>query len=213
MNLTEVIESAGTCRYYKTDPVPDEVLKVAFDASRFGPQGGNRQPVRWIVVRDPKVKAQLKQWYLPRWNVYLANARKGAIGVGGPARLLEVADHFANHLDKVPVIAVVCAKIASLHVTDPDFDRPSVVGGASIYPCVQNFLLACRDLGLGTALTTLLCAFEPQVKELLSIPDDHLTAAHITVGYPVRPFPKKLKRQPVEEIVFAEKFGAPLLAK
>jgi len=96
-------------------------------------------------------------------------------------------------------------------VTDPNFDRPSVVGGASIYPSVQNFLLACRNLGLGTALTTLLCEFEPQIKQLLSIPADFLTAAHITVGYPAKPFPKKLKRRPVEEIVYSERFGVPLL--
>jgi len=213
MDLFEAIESAGTCRFYKPDPLPDSVLSKAFDAARFGPQGGNRQPVRWVVVRDPAAKTQLKHWYLQPWGAYIANARKGAISFGGASRLLDAADHFANHLDEVPAIVVVCAEIASLHVTDPDFDRPSVVGGASIYPSVQNFLLACRALGLGTALTTLLCSFEPQVKELLSIPDGFLTAAHIAVGYPSRPFLKKLKRQPVEGMVFAEKFGFPLLAK
>jgi nitroreductase len=207
MDLIEAMESAATCRTYKPDPVPDSVLKQAFDASRFGPQGGNRQPIRWVVVRDPKVKRQLRDWYLEPWTAYVANARKGAINIGASSRLLDVADNFAQHLDEVPAIVVVCAHIASLHVTDPNFDRPSVVGGASIYPSVQNFLLACRNLGLGTALTTLLCAFEPQIKELLSIPADFLTAAHIAVGYPIKPFPKKLKRRPVEEIVYAERFG------
>ncbi|MDO8433403.1 MAG: nitroreductase family protein [Candidatus Binatus sp.] len=213
MDLIEVMESNATCRSYKPDPVPDSVLQAAFDAARFGPQGGNRQPIRWVVVRDPKTKKQLKEWYLGPWTAYIANARKGAINIGASSRLLDRADNFAHHLDEVPAIVVVCAHIASLHVTDPDFDRPSVVGGASIYPCVQNFLLACRNLGLGTALTTLLCAFEPQVKELLSIPADFLTAAHIAVGYPAEPFPKKLKRRPVEEIVFAERFGVPMLGR
>ena len=213
MDLFEAMESAGTCRYYKPDPVPDSVLKKAFDASRFGPQGGNRQPVKFVVVRDQKTKTQLKQWYLGPWASYIANARKGTIGHEGPAHMLDRADHFANHLDEVPVIVVVCAHIKSLHVTDPNFDRPSVVGGASIYPSVQNFLLACRGMGLGTTLTTLLVAFEPQIKELLSIPAEYLTAAHIAVGYPAQPFLKKLKRRPVEEAVFAEKFGSPMFAK
>ena len=213
MEIFEVMESTGACRYYKPDPVPDSVLKKCFDAARFGPQGGNRQPVRWVVVRDQRAKTQLRDWYLGPWAAYIANARKGAIAHGGPSHLIDMADHFANHLDAVPAIVVVCAHIKSLHVTDPNFDRPSVVGGASIYPSVQNFLLACRAQGLGTTLTTLLCAFEPQVKELLSIPDNYLTAAHIAVGWPERPFLKKLGRRPVAEAVFAEKFGNRMFAK
>jgi nitroreductase len=213
MDLIEAMESTPSCREYKPDAVPDSVLRQAFDAARFGPQGGNRQPIRWVVVRDAKIKRQLKEWYLGPWTAYIANARKGAINLGSSSRLMDIADNFAHHLDEVPIIVVVCAHIASLHVTDPNFDRPSVVGGASIYPSVQNFLLACRNLGLGTALTTLLCEFDPQVRELLSIPADFLTAAHIAVGYPAKPFPKKLKRRPVDEIVYADAFGAPLLTK
>ncbi len=53
MELTEAMRTPGTCRYFASDPVPDEVLHQAFDVARFGPQGGNRQPMRWIVVRDP----------------------------------------------------------------------------------------------------------------------------------------------------------------
>ena len=69
------------------------------------------------------------------------------------------------------MIVVVCAVHAELHVTDAGLGRPSVVGGASIYPAVQNLLLACRDAGLGAALTTLLCQFEPEIRELLGLPD------------------------------------------
>src|SRR5882757_3263172 len=131
MELIEAMESNATCRLYKPDPVPDSVLKAAFDAARFGPQGGNRQPIRWVVVRDSQTKKQLKEWYLGPWTTYIANARKGAINIGAPSRLFETADNFAHHLDEVPAIVVVCAHIKSLHVTDPNFDRPSVVGGAS----------------------------------------------------------------------------------
>ena len=86
----------------------------------------------------------------------------------------------------------------------------SIVGGASVYPSVQNLILSARAEGLGTALTTLLCAVEPEVKTLLAIPDDVATAAMVALGYPARGFPKKLTRRPLGESCFADSYGAPL---
>ena len=77
---------------------------------------------------------------------------------------------------------------------------------------VQNFCLALRNEGVATTLTTLLCLFEPQVKELLGIPEQYSTAAHIVAGYPEKPFPTKLTRMPVEEIAFLDSFDQPLTA-
>jgi nitroreductase len=122
---------------------------------------------------------------------------------------MQAADDFAEHLHEVPAIVVVCAEIAGLHPTDTDLGRLSVVGGGSIYPIVQNFCLALRDQGVGSAVTTLLCHFEPAVKELLGIPDELLTAAHVAVGYPAKGFPTKLTRSPVADTVFADTYGTP----
>ena len=85
--------------------------------------------------------------------------------------------------------------------------RDPVVYGGSIYPSVQNLLLACRNEGLGAALTTLLCHHEPKVKELLNIPDGVATAAHIAIGWPAKPFPKKLSRRPVSDYSYIESYG------
>ena len=79
-----------------------------------------------------------------------------------------------------------------------------------VYPLVQNLCLALRNEGVATTLTTLLCAFEPQVKELLAIPEQYATAAHIVAGYPAKPFPTKLSRFPVEELAFVDSFDNPL---
>jgi nitroreductase len=215
MDLIEAMKTTGTCRYYRPGPVPDDVLLRAFDAARFGPQGGNRQPVRFVVVRDPGVKRQLRDWYLVPWKAYLSGTRTGEVAVGAEEaeharRLVTAADHFAEHLDEVPVLVVVCAELAGLHPTDQELGRLSIVGGGSVYPTVQNFLLACRNEGLGTALTTLLCVYEPQVKDLLGIPDGVATAATLAVGWPARPLPTRLSRRPVSELVFAERYGEPL---
>jgi nitroreductase len=212
MDVIEAMKTTGTCRYFRSDPVPDEVLLGAFDAARFAPQGGNRQPVRWVVVRDGERKRRLRDWYLEFWKVYLDGIGAGEIGVGALPKAVADADHFAEHLDEVPAIVVLCAELDGLHPTDLDLDRLSVVGGGSIYPTAQNFCLALRAQGVASALTTLLVHSEPQVKELLGIPDGFITAAHIAVGYPEHGFPSRLSRRPVDEIAFDESFGTPLTA-
>lgn len=209
MELVEAMRTTGTCRYFTDDPVPDEVFYKAFDAARFGPQGGNRQPVRFVVVRDQAKKQRLAELYLPYWDEYF-NAIGSTVDVGALPETVTSADHFARHFAEHPAIVVVCGEIAGLHVTDAGLDRTSVVGGGSIYPTMQNFCLALRDQGVGSAVTTLLCHEEPKVKELLHIPDGFLTAAHVAVGYPAKGFPKKLTRSPVEEIVGLEDFGTPM---
>ena len=212
MTVQEVLETTGTIRFYRPDPIPDAVLASVLDAARYAPTGGNRQPVRFIAVRDAAKKRALKDLYLPIWNAYIAPMRQ-AMGEDAPRwRLVRNADHFAQHLDEVPVLLVVCAVEGELLATDRDLNRLTIVGGASVYPAVQNVLLKARDVGLGTALTTLLCAVEPQVKELLGIPHEFLTAAMVALGYPAKGFPKKLKRRPLEEIAFVDAFGVPLTA-
>lgn len=207
MDVIEAMKTTGTCRYFRPDPVPDEVFLSAFDAARFAPQGGNRQPVRWVVVRDPETKRQLRDWYLGPWKAYLDGIGAGDISVGALPKTVADADHFAEHLDQAPAIVVLCAELDGLHPTDTGLDRLSVVGGGSVYPTAQNFCLALRAQGVASALTTLLVISEPQVKDLLGIPDGFITAAHIAVGYPEQGFPSKLTRLPVEEIAFSERFG------
>jgi nitroreductase len=208
VDVIDAIRSTGACRRFKGDPVPDEVLRRLFDAARHGPTGGNRQPVRYIVVRDEQLRTTLAAWYLEAWNRVLDLAARGAYRAG--PRLLDDATHMANHFAEIPVLVVVCAVLGDLTRTDADLDRPGVVGGASIYPSVQNLLLAARNEGLGATLTTLLCAFEPQVKELLGLPEELITCATVALGYPERPLPTRLSRTPLADIVYADRHGQPL---
>jgi nitroreductase len=212
MELSEAMRTTGTCRHYADTPVPDKVLYDAFELARFGPQGGNRQPVRWIVVRDDAKKQALADLYLPYWEAYYGAITDGSVGVGAIPKTIRSADEFARNLASVPALIVVCAEVAGLHPTDAELDRISVVAGASIYPVVQNLCLALRDQGVGSAVTTLLCHEEPAVSELLGIPEGFITAAHIAVGYPRDKFPTKLNRSPVEDTVSVDSFDTPLFA-
>ena len=208
MDFSEIVSTNGTCRYFRRDAVTDALLGRVMSAARWAPSGGNRQPVSLIAVRDTALKTELQTLYVPIWDEYLQGIRAGKNRVGGRRRLVEDADYFARHIAEIPVLVVVCARLADVHPTDSELGRLSIVGGASVYPGVQNMLLAARDAGLGTALTTLLCAVEPQVKVLLDIPADVSTAAMVAMGWPERPFPKKLKRLPLEEIAYIDRFGA-----
>ncbi len=210
MDLTDVMQTAGTCRFYKDDDVPDEVLRRVLDGARWAPTGGNRQGLRFVVVRDLAKRRQLAEWYRETWTPYATRSWAALELSGAPTTILDNAQHFADHLEDVPVLIVVCAEWDAIYPTDHQLGRISVVGGCSIYPGVQNLLLKAREEGLGTALTTLLCRYEPQVKALLEIPDGVITAAHIALGWPARPLPKKLSRRPLDEMAFLDTYGHPL---
>lgn len=203
-----MVTSAATCRYYRPEPVPREELHALFDAARFAPQGGNRQPVRWVVVEDTATKAQLKEWYLRPEDDY--PHREATSEDPRLRRMAAESRHFVEHLDEVPVLVVACALLDRIHPADDHLDRFGIVGGASVYPSVQNLLLAARDRGLGAALTTRLCRFEEEITALLGIPDGVAVAGVLAIGYPARPFPSALRRDPVSTSVYCGHWGVPL---
>jgi nitroreductase len=224
VELVDAMRSQHACRFYKPDPVPGEVFYNAIEAARFGPQGGNRQAVRFLIVTDPAKKQQLQEMYLVPWKAYFNAASSGQdaieaesgdvkathITMTNPEKALADADTFAEHFGEHPAIVIVLADLEDTHPTDTDLGRLSIVGGASVYPMAQNFCLALRNQGVATTLTTLLCMYEPQVKEMFAIPENLSTAAFIVAGYPAKPFPTKLFRRPVEEIAFMDGLDRPL---
>ncbi len=216
MDLFEAMRCAPSTRRFKPDPVPREVVARVLDSARFAPSGGNRQGWRVVVVEDRETRTALRDLYLPQWRAYFertGGARAVAEPVGvAPARvrMIRRADEYAERLDEVPVHLLVGVRLDDLAVTDAHLPRQSIVGGASVYPFVQNLLLGLRAEGLGAALTTLLVPAEADVKRLLGIPDEVAIAAHVGVGYRADPWPERLARRPVSEFAFRERWGEPL---
>lgn len=215
LSLYEAMRTTRAVRRMRPDPIPDDVLRRVLEAATFAPSGGNRQAWRIIVVRDAQLKREIGTRQLARWTPYSAQQKAAAAALPEKARAralrsLAAGDYLAAHMHELPAILVVCFDPRGLLITDAKLERPSVVGGASIYPAVQNLLLACRNEGLGCVLTTLLCALEPELRPLLALPEPWCLAAFVPIGYPVGTGHGPLSRRPVEEMVFADRFGEPL---
>jgi nitroreductase len=217
MELYDVMRTTGAVRRFTDDPLPDEVLERILDNARFSPSGGNRQGTHAVVVRDALTRDRLAELAIPGARRYIAQLRNGE----GPWNPLQPCGVDAQTIAAVevppgsplrdaPVVLVVCVDLAVVAAFDQDLDRIGLIAGASVYPFVWNILLAARNEGFGGVLTTMAVAEEPQVKELLGIPDDYAIAALLPIGKAVKQV-KKLTRKPVSELAVRERFdGEPL---
>jgi nitroreductase len=215
MDLRDAMQSAWTNRYYTSEPVDPAALHRLLDLARFAPSGGNRQGWRVIAVLDPQRRQRIAELYRRAWAPYRASIgplSEESASTRLRARSLAGADHFAATLHEIPVHLLICVELDALALPDRELDRVSINGGASIYPFAHNILLAARAEGLGAALTTLICASEPEVKASFAIPDGQALAALMTIGHPVSErIPRRLSRRPVEEFATLDSFdGAPL---
>jgi nitroreductase len=214
-------------RDFRDADVDDATVYRLLDSARFAPNGGNRQAWRVIVVKDPEVRTQLRDLYLPGWYEYLAQAaagltpwavvtdreleRQSIVGAEDMARAAASGGGgLAEHLDQVPVILVLLADLAKLATVDRDADHYTMVGGASIYPFAWNILLAARHEGLAGVMTTMLVRQEDAVKDLLGIPDTVALAGMLALGTPVSQ-PTRLRRSPVESFTTVDRFDGPPL--
>jgi nitroreductase len=216
MSLYELMTSIPTQRYFLDREVPLGVLHRMLDHARSAASGGNRQGWHAIVVRDPELKGRVRDIYADPFGELMQRAWAGSVGteLTRRSRTLSIAEEFAAHLHEVPVLLVLTVRLDALDLTDAALPRPSIVGGASIHNFMQNVILAARQEGLGTAVTTLLAAREDDARALLRIPSTHAIAAMLAMGYPdPERSVKTLRRKPVEEIASLDTFdGAPLTA-
>ena len=214
IGLYEAMRTLRAVRRLKTDPIPEDVLHRILEAATWAPTGSNSQPWRIIVVKDDERKGQLRGLYKKIWDIFVKQYSGGLAELEDNIRkkyerMIRAGDHLADHFHESPAILVFCFNPMEIAITDEELDRISVVGGASIYPAVENLLLACRAEGLGCTLTTLLCTYEAEVRSILSIPEPWGTAAAIPIGYPALGGHGSISRRPVKELVFTNAWGEP----
>ena len=193
MTVLEGINSLRSVRKFKLDPIPEDKLRVVLESASKAASGSNTQPWEFVVVRDAKMKARLKEPMLRTWLQRLAG------GSGMSARMRDVYDEATEMLrntEKVPVIIYCCVDLNRI-------GKSEEVRYASIYPAVQNLMLAAHAQGLATCLTvhgSTPTRGEPEVKKILGIPEHVKIACLIYLGYPtVRLGPPR--RKPIEKFV------------
>ena len=211
-DLYETMSTLRAVRRLRTEPIPDDVMERLLQAACWAPTGGNQQPWSIIVVTDPDKKQALKDVYQPEWAKYSVGYHKrlDALPEGEAAkgrRAAVAGDYLADHLHEAPAILVFCADPSRMAITDAKLDRISMVGGGSVYPPVQNLMLACVAEGIGCTLTTLHCLREDEVKAALDIPEGWATVAMVPIGYPVGKGHGPITRKPVAAMTYRNTFG------
>ncbi len=207
MDFFEVVHTQRAMRRLRSDPIPAAAIRQILEAAICAPSGGNRQGWSFIVVQDAALRARIGALYRESFAELLARTPAYQQAASAPpdspeSKMIASAQHLADHMAEAPVLIAAC--IAT------DGVRPGLTSGASIYPAVQNILLAARALGIGSTLTTVHHWFRhAQVKAVLGVPDDVEVAALIPLGYPVRSFGRP-PRRPVTEVTYADRWGAPM---
>src|SRR6516225_3056064 len=218
-DLFEIMYSAGSIRRFRPDPVSDDIITKILDAAVRAPSGSNAQSWAFIVIKDPETRRKLGAVYRKASDIlvklYAGASRPPHMEEKKYQRFMESVTHLFEHMGEAPVLLVPCLK-ASMWTGASNLPADikarmasaSRIAGSSIYPAVQNVILACRAFGLGTVLTTIHAFFEEEVREILKLPADVQTYALMPIGYPQgHHYP--VKRKAVREVVCLDHYGNP----
>jgi nitroreductase len=218
MELFETIYCASAVRRFKPDPVPNEIITQLLDAAVRAPSASNVQNWAFVVVKDGRQRLLLADIYRKAFSLISTMYRERHPAPHQSAasyrKMMESAKYLADHLHEVPVIIIAGLIAAAARFEPPAGDAQRVasaaarISGASIYPAVQNLLLACRALGLGSVLTTIHAYYNDEVKSVLNLPADFSTYAMLPVGYPADGFGhRRVKRRPISEVACLDRWG------
>ena len=196
VGLLEGLATTRAIRRYTDAPIPDDDLATILWHAGRAPSGSNRQPFRFLVLRDgpnaQSAKAVLGAAFRAGWN-----AKRQNDGYR-PSRFADSMQRYVDRFEQTPVVVLVCLE---------RYREASPYEGASVYPACQNLLLAARALGYGGALTMWHLGVEAELRELLSIPDTVALSACITLGVP-EGHHGPVKRKPLSEVAFDDAWGS-----
>ncbi len=205
MDFFEVVHTQRSIRKFKPDDVPDEVIWTMLDAAIRAPSGSNTQPWIFVVVKQPAKRQAIAQALRETGRVEDMEERFQQVK-SDPVRRRSLGGAVAMFKDiaKAPVLIIPCL----YNVSSPTPDIKGLLAGSSIYGAVQNMMLAARDLGVGTVLTTFQQFIEPTLASELGIPKDALAACVIPVGYPDGQRFGPTTRKPVDSVTYWDSWGS-----
>ena len=207
VDLLTGLATTRAIRRYRDEPIPEADLSTILWHATRAPSGSNRQPFRFLVLRDgPKAvaaKAMLGESFRSMWSAKRANdgydAGSGVVEDSPKARMAATMQHFVDHFEATPVVVLACLR---------RHRDPHPTEGASVYPACQNLLLAARALGYGGVMTGWHGFVEAELRALLAIPDEVAISATIPLGRPVGHH-GPVRRRPIGELVFDDEWDGP----
>jgi nitroreductase len=205
MDLLEGIATTRAIRRYRPDPIPDgDLAAILWHASR-APSGSNRQPTRFLVLRDGprarEAKAVLARGFRRGWGGkredHAFDRGSGADPASPKARAAQAMQAFVDRFEDTPVVVLACIE---------RWRKPHISEGGSVYPACQNLLLAARALGYGGVLSMWHGLVEDELRAVLAIPDEVVIAATIPLGVP-EGHHGPVRRLPLADVVYDDAWG------
>ena len=189
------------------DPIPDDDLATIMWHATRAPSGTNRQPTRFVVLRDGPVAAEAKavlgRGFRAGWSAKIGDAgydEGSALDPDSPkGRQRSAMQFFVDHFEEIPVVVLPCLV---------RYREPYSGEGASVYPACQNLLLAARALGYGGVMTGWHASVEPELRSVVGIPDEVVISATIPLGRPLGNH-GPVRRLPLRDVVFDGGWGEP----
>ena len=202
-DVFEIIHSTRAMRRLKPDPVPDALIRKILEAGVAAANGGNFQRWRFLVLTDPAVKKAVQGFYKRAFDEvvgprYATSAPPPGITGEKYARQHNAVEYLTEHFHEAPVWIVACL--------DEGKATPTRWSGASIYPAVQNMLLAARALGLGSTLTTRHLLYAKEAEAAMGLPEGVHSYAILPIGWPMGKF-GPVGRTVLSDVVFSGKWG------
>ena len=201
--LFHIMRTTRAMRRLKPDPVPDELILQILQAGQWAANGGANQRWRFLVIKDRSIKERVQVWYKKAFDEVVGPRYRGSEPPPGSSpgryrRQHDAVEYLTDHYHEAPVWIVACQ--------DDGEETPSRSAGASIYPAVQNMLLAARALGLGSTLTSRHLRHEKEVEEILGLPPGVHSYAILPIGYPMGNF-GPVRRGPLADVVYQDRWG------
>jgi len=205
--LFDIIFSTRAMRRLKPDPVPEALIQQILRAGQAAPSGGNAQAWGFLVVKDPEIKKAVHTHYQRAYDTYLSKHYAAQLAALPPGedhdkleRQIAAVAYLTEHFHEAPVWIVPC-----LHLGPQGANAGS---GASIYPAVQNMLLAARALGLGSTLTSRHMIYGKEVDAIFGLPEGMASFAILPIGYPMGNF-GPVRRGPLSAVTHLDRWGQP----
>ena len=213
LGLYDGIMTTRAMRRLRSDPVDLDTVEALLRAAQQGPSGGNIQPWQFVVLTDPEDRSLMGKIYKESYERYektllaMVPPMKDPMEQASWDRTISASRHLSDHLGEVPVHVLVVIPDMSMTMADDDGEMDIGTPYASVYPAVQNLMLAARSHGLGSALTTVYRIQHDRVCESFGIPDGHSVVAMVPIGYPRGRF-GVARRRPVEKATHWGRWGA-----